>query len=234
MKFQTTLAYTLLLLLAMFGAGTVSALYGFTVGYSALQGVKQPEGNPSQKLLQSSRQNNAADNLEPEPEFVSERSIIVAVYDHIQAQEKNLQKQETTPADEEDDFIAVAEPETETSPTETATFPLKAQVADLNLEITKGEMSGNDWLMEVNIQNNGQESVNFLYNFLEVTSDDGRLLSTQTEGLPNEIPANRQQYSGIIRIPAVILEETKTLTLQLEDYPEREISLEIANIPVVR
>ncbi|ANV90230.1 hypothetical protein [Picosynechococcus sp. PCC 8807] len=230
MKFQTTLAFTFLLLLAMFGAGTVSALYGFTVGYEALKGVKQPEGNPSQQLIRSRQPDNGEADPAENLEFVSERSIIVSVYDQIQAQEKELQKATPAAAPQKDAFI-------EEQPAETAdqkTFPLSTSADDVTLEIVSGQLSGNDWLMEVNLQNNGQEAVNFLYNFLEIKTETGRLLSTQMDGLPNEIPANRQKYAGTIRIPAVILDETQTLSLQLQDYPDREISLELSQIPVIR
>ncbi|MBV5261708.1 hypothetical protein FLX56_25175 [Synechococcus moorigangaii CMS01] len=234
MKFQTTLAFTLLLLLAMFGAGTVSALYGFTVGYEALKGVRQPEGNPSQQLIRSRKPDDTAAGNPEKLEFVSERSIIVAVYDQIQAQEKEIQKAAPEPDPSDDTPIATnPAPPPQDAPAQQA-FPLVTTAADVTLELASGQLSGNDWLMEVNLQNNGQEAVNFLYNFLEVKNDAGRLLSTQMEGLPNEIPANRQTYSGTIRIPAVILGETETLTLTLRDYPDQEISLEISDIPVVR
>ncbi len=232
MKFQTTLAFTFLLLLAMFGAGTVSALYGFTVGYEALKGVKQPEGNPSQQLIRSRQPENGETDPAENLEFVSERSIIVSVYDQIQAQEKELQKATTSATPEKNEFIKAAEPPAETG--DQKTFPLTTSADDVTLEIVSGQLSGNDWLMEVNLQNNGQEAVNFLYNFLEIKTETGRLLSTQMDGLPNEIPANRQKYAGTIRIPAVILDETKTLSLQLQDYPDREISLELSQIPVIR
>lgn len=239
MKFQTTLAYTLLLLLAMFGAGTVSALYGFTVGYEALKGVKQPEGNPTQRLIRSHRPPGQGEIETPKKvEFVSERSVIVSVYDQIQAQEKELQKATAKPQkNDEAKDKAIVEPVTDSASSTAATpsnFPILARAEDLTLEIVKGEISGGDWLMTVNLQNDSQEAVTFLYNFLEVKTGEGRLLTTQVDGLPNEIPANRQKYSGTIRIPTVILGDIETLSLKLQDYPDREISLEIPSIPVVR
>ncbi|MGB2926460.1 MAG: hypothetical protein WBB82_14250, partial [Limnothrix sp.] len=78
MKFQTTLAFTLLLLVAMVGAGTVSALYGFTLGHGALQGVKQPEGNPSQQLVHG-QQAESSNSTTEDIQLVSERAVIVEV-----------------------------------------------------------------------------------------------------------------------------------------------------------
>lgn len=234
MKFQTTLAFTLLLLIAMVGAGTVSALYGFTLGYDALKGVKQPESNPSQQLIHSRKGNdNQGKN---EIQLVSERDVIVAVYDKIHAQERELKKQKQKP-EQEPKSSFVKEPDAQESAAKAAEkspFPLASESEDISLEIVNGRLLGSYWVMDVNLQNNSRESVNFLYNFLEIKDDQGRLLSVETAGLPPEIPANNQSYSGTISIPAVILEDSKTLSLQLQDYPNREISLEISEIPVVR
>lgn len=233
MKFQTTLAFTLLLLIAMIGAGTVSALYGFTLGYDALKGVKQPESNPSQQLIHSRKANDNSGNNR-EIQLVSERDVIVAVYDKIHSQEQALKKQKQQP---EPKSSFVKEPDNGESTAEAAEkspFPLIGQSGDISLEIINGRLLGSYWVMDVNLQNDSRQSVNFLYNFLEIEDDQGRLLSVETAGLPPEIPANNQPYSGTISIPEVILDESTTLSLQLQDYPNREISLEISEIPVVR
>lgn len=237
MKFQTTLAFTLLLLVAMVGAGTVSALYGFTLGYGALQGVKQPEGNPSQQLVRnrpadgSSQQNSNID-------LVSEREVIVAVYDKIYAKEQGLKQQsapqpkssfvklpdgQTITPNADDDDAAVAGP-----------FPLTTETADISLAVNGIRSLGSYLVMDVTLQNSSRESIRFLYNFLELKDQDGRLLSAQTEGLPGEIPANNQEYSGTIRIPTVLVEEVDSVSLYLSDYPTQEIALEILDIPMVR
>ena len=182
-----------------------------------------------------SRKTNDNQGNDQEIQLVSERDVIVAVYDKIHTQEKELKKQKQQP---EPKSSFVKEPddqaESEEKPAEKSPFPLVGKSGDISLEIVNGRLLGSYWVMDVNLQNDSRESVNFLYNFLEVKDDQGRLLSVETAGLPPEIPANNQPYSGTISIPAVILDESKTLSLQLQDYPNREISLEISEIPVVR
>ncbi|MGB2926066.1 MAG: hypothetical protein WBB82_12250, partial [Limnothrix sp.] len=113
-------------------------------------------------------------------------------------------------------------------------FPLVNEVEEMALEVTDARLLGNYWVMDISLQNKGRESVRFLYDFVELKDQDSRLLSAQTEGLPGEVPANNQRYEGTIRVPAVILEESETVSLYLSDYPTQEIKLEILDIPVVR
>lgn len=235
MKFQTTLAFTLLLLIAMVGAGTVSALYGFTLGYEALQGVKQPENNPTQQLIRSRKTDGKA-TTETGLQLLSEREVIVAVYDKIYDQEQALKKQKQAETKPKSSFVKL--PETaapnDAKPKAKSPFPLSQSSGNVTLEITDGRILGNYWVMDVSIKNDSRQAVNFLYNFLELKDDQGQIISAQTEELPTEIPANNQKYAGQIRIPAVILAQSKSLSLTLEDYPNREVSLAIADIPVVR
>lgn len=232
MKFQTTLAFTFLLLIAMVGAGTVSALYGFTIGFEALQGVKQPEVNPAQQLVRSRR--------DPQGEastggitLISERDVVVATYDKIHAQEQELKKNKATPTPPKNSFVKLPE-ETPTAAETVSSFPLRTQAQDMVLEITEAKALGSYWSMDVSLQNNGREATRFLYNFLEVKDQDGRLISAETDGLPSEIPANNQPYTGQIRMPMVLLGDSKKLSLRLSNYPDQVITLEIVDIPVVR
>jgi hypothetical protein len=47
MKINPAIAFTLILLAMMFGAGIVSSSWGYALGRQALTGVKQPETRPS-------------------------------------------------------------------------------------------------------------------------------------------------------------------------------------------
>lgn len=47
MKINPAIAFTLILLAMMFGAGIVSSSWGYALGRQALVGVKQPETRPS-------------------------------------------------------------------------------------------------------------------------------------------------------------------------------------------
>jgi hypothetical protein len=236
MKFQTTLALTLLLLVAMVGGGTVSGLYGYTLGHAALQGVKQPEGNPSRQLIHGN-QSSTGESPVSGIQLMSEREVIVQTYDQIHAKEAGIKKQ-ATPAkktDVQDSFVELPDESKEKAdPNEKSLFPLSTVADDLKMEITSAQLLGSYWVLDVSLQNNGAESVRFLYNFLEVQDAQGKVVSAQTEGLPGEVPANNQSYAGQIRIPAVILADEKKISVSLSDYPDQKITLKIADIPMVR
>jgi hypothetical protein len=50
MKFNITVALTFTLLALMFGAGVVSASWGFTLGREALKGITQPDVRPTNNM----------------------------------------------------------------------------------------------------------------------------------------------------------------------------------------
>jgi hypothetical protein len=79
MKFNSTVALTLILLAMMLGAGFVSAMWGFTLGHEALKGVTQPDVRPTKKL---------ADNKQATPgkegvAILREEDILVNVNEYI-------------------------------------------------------------------------------------------------------------------------------------------------------
>jgi hypothetical protein len=84
------------------------------------------------------------------------------------------------------------------------------------------------------MKNDGSNPVRFLYSFLNVTDDQGRALSAITEGLPGELPANSQEFTGTVSIPTALLEDAKKLSLTLTDYPDQKLQLKMAEIPVNR
>ena len=239
MKFQTTLAFTLLLLVAMVGAGTVSALYGFTLGFDALQGVRQPEGNPAQQLVRSrkSESENSDSDLRG-MDLISERQVIVAVYDKIYAKEQSLKKNTAANSPQPNsNFVKLPDdpdPNKANGSNAASVFPLSNVASNIQFEVSNARLLGTAWVLDISLRNGSNASVKFLYNFLELKDGQGRTVSGQTAGLPAEIPANNQVYEGQVRIPAIILDDVETLSMSLSDYPNQNITLEIADIPVVR
>lgn len=53
MKLNSTVLLTLILLVLMLGAGSVSAFWGFTLGSAALKGVTAPDARPTSKFASS-------------------------------------------------------------------------------------------------------------------------------------------------------------------------------------
>ncbi|MFW5666981.1 MAG: hypothetical protein ACOC2Z_15825 [Coleofasciculus sp.] len=255
MKFNSTVALTLILLAMMLGAGFVSAMWGFSLGHEALKGVTQPDVRPTKKL---------ANNQEVEPgdkevALLSEREILVNVHAYIHDQDKDedsnsdnndSESKSQTETDKPDEPAAENQQsereeessesdvfDTETSFTSSGSnqnLPLKSQDRGVTLEVRSANLQGGSLLLDVSLKNEGTNPVRFLYSFLNVTDDKGRALSAITEGLPGELPSNGEEFSGTVSIPTALLDDAKALSLTLTDYPDQKLKLKMSEIPVAR
>ncbi|MGB5963773.1 MAG: hypothetical protein WBG73_24265 [Coleofasciculaceae cyanobacterium] len=232
MKFNSTVALTLILLAMMLGAGFVSAMWGFTLGHEALKGVTQPDTRPTKKLAETQQVSLGKEGVK----ILREEDILVNVNDYIKgkgkdsksdSEEKNRPEQKPTP-----------EPSaTQASLTTTNAdlkLPIKSQDQGVTLEVNSTSQSGGSLLLNVSLQNSSSSPVRFLYSFLNVTDDQGRALSAITEGLPGELPANGEAFTGTVSIPVALLEDAKKLSLSLTDYPDQKLQLKMSEIPVSR
>ncbi|MFP4121110.1 hypothetical protein [Coleofasciculus sp.] len=255
MKFNSTVALTLILLAMMLGAGFVSAMWGFSLGHEALKGVTQPDVRPTKKL---------ANNQEVEPgdkevALLSEREILVNVHAYIHDQDKDkdsnsdnndsesksqtqTQKPDESAAENQQSEREEESSESDVFDTETSftssgsnqNLPLKSQDRGVTLEVRSANLQGGSLLLDVSLKNEGDNPVRFLYSFLNVTDDKGRALSAITEGLPGELPSNGEEFSGTVSIPTALLDEAKALSLTLTDYPDQKLKLKMSEIPVAR
>ena len=87
-------------------------------------------------------------------------------------------------------------------------------------------------VLKLDFKNKGDKTVRFLYSFMDITDDRGRALRANTEGLPEELPPDGNN-TGTVSIPTALLDDVKSLSLQLTDYPDQQLQLRVANIPVV-
>jgi hypothetical protein len=87
-------------------------------------------------------------------------------------------------------------------------------------------------VLEVSLRNNSTKAVQFLYSSMEITNDQGRLLSATTQGLPEELAPNGEEDTGSITVPLDLLDGAKSLSLSLTDYPEQQVQLRLSGIPV--
>ena len=111
-------------------------------------------------------------------------------------------------------------------------FPVTSHNQGVTLQVLSARYSGGALQLKVNFKNEGSKTVRFLYSFLDVTDDQGRTLSTNTEELPGELPPNGKTFSGIVSIPTTLLNDVKKLSLTLTDYPDQQLLLQMSNIPV--
>jgi hypothetical protein len=242
MKLNSTVALTLILLAMMLGAGFVSAMWGFTLGHEALKGVTQPDVRPTKKL---------ADNKQAPPgkegvAILREEEILVNVNEYINNKSKEPKTDNADKEKKDDQANNSSHPQDKPSPEPLSTqasftstssdqnLPVKSQDRGVTLEVRSATQQGGSLLLNVSMKNDGANAVRFLYSFLNVTDDQGRALSAITEGLPGELPANGQEFSGTVSIPTALLEDAKKLSLTLTDYPDQKLQLKMSEIPVTR
>jgi hypothetical protein len=232
MKLNSTVLLTLILLTLMLGAGSVSAFWGFTLGSAALKGVSTPDGRPTSKFASSKASNSQHGGVA----LLREEEILKIVKARIEGKTKAAKSNKLE--EDEEDTSSKKKPEEKPAdaPEEKpqAGFPINADSDGVSLGVQSARYSGGNLLLRVKMQNKGSDSVRFLYSFLDVTDDKGRTLSASTDGLPSELPANGPTFSGTVSIPTALLDEVKTISLALTDYPAQKLRLEVANIPVKR
>lgn len=218
MKFNLTIVLTVILLGSVLGASSASAWFAFTLGYKALKGVTQPDLAPAQFL---DREKKAADRQQGRT-IVPEKEILIKVYDHIHSQGGSIGGIKENPHRHQNQSIQQ----------QSTKFPLQTRHKKVKLEITNASNESGSLLLNVNLKNEGNAPVNFLYSFLDVMDDRGRAISAITDGLPGQLPANGQKYSGTVKIPKTLLQDSQNIDIILTDYPEQNLKLKIEEIPV--
>ncbi|GFE70488.1 hypothetical protein [Chroococcus sp. FPU101] len=225
-----TYQLTLAILVSILGAGIGSAVLAYKLGAEAIKGVSSPDVNPSKKFSTSASQTARPQAFKP----VNEKQIIKKVETYIQNQKtkskaKNEPKKETEPVSSLEKTEATASKNQDL----TFNFPLKVQDKKMTLEITKASYQGDSLIFDISLKNEGNQTIQFLYSFLEVQDNQGQILSAITEGLPSEIPANGETFKGTVEIPIALIEKnSKLISLKLTDYPEQKLKLDISNIPI--
>ncbi|MUG97039.1 hypothetical protein F7734_33760 [Scytonema sp. UIC 10036] len=232
MKLNSTVLLTLILLILMLGAGSISAFWGFTLGSAALKGVTTPDARPTPKFTigKSATAQQAGVALLREDEILK---LVKARIDGKKATkivklDKDNEETKNTRLKPEQKPVEVAEEKPQQG------FPVNSESEGVSMSVQSARYSGGALLLRVKMQNKGKDSVRFLYSFLDVSDDKGRTLSASTEGLPSELPANGPTYSGTISIPSAVLDDVKNISLSLTDYPEQTLKLQVSNIPVNR
>lgn len=217
---STRLQLSLVLLAIMLIAGSLSALGGYLFGRESLRGVTQPVVNPILGDVSSE-----GETATPRQTFLQESEIIA------QAEGMRANKSKPTPAP----------PSVTPSPTQSpensqalgaAGFPKVVTVEGVKLAVNSVSQVNGDLVLGVTLINQSPVDVQFIYTYLEITSDQGTPLIAITKGLPTEVPAKSESYSGTIHIPLTSLAEVKTLNLSLTDFPNQDIQISIQDIPV--
>ncbi|MCT7951986.1 hypothetical protein NG798_19490 [Ancylothrix sp. C2] len=225
MKLNPTVALTFVLLILMFGAGMVSGNWGYALGREALKGITQPDVRPTNNI--GSRKGTPSGREEM---VILKEADILKKVDAITSgkgakPEKNEQKSEgkETPKSKEGN---------ESAQENEGNFPLTAQQGGITLSVAEVKSSDDSVTLNLSLKNESSSSVRFLYSLLEVKDEQGQVLNATTEGLPGELPANGEAFSGTVKIPSSLVQKAKKLSLKLTDYPAQQLQLEVAAIPI--
>lgn len=221
MKVNPTVTLTLVLLFLMIGAGITSASAGYKLGREALKGITQPDTRPINNITDSQgkplrREGSLA--------LLKEKDIIANVKARIGGTAEKAEKAEAEKP---------AAPDAKASPSPAAAgLPVFAESQAVTLGVQTVRKQGTSLVLEVSLRNNSTKAVQFLYSSMEITNDQGRLLSATTQGLPEELAPNGEEDTGSITVPLDLLDGAKSLSLSLTDYPEQQVQLRLSGIPV--
>ena len=221
MKINSTVALTFTLLTLMVGAGVCTAAWGFAIGREALKGITQPDSRPTNK--------GTAQNSSGREDLVilKEEDIIKSVKDKTSSTGRAA-----SPSPSASPQAKTDQPKPDASPVASAKFPVLAQTNGIAMEVTGIRKQGEFILLDVALKNNSAQAVKFLYSFLNVTDDKGRLIVADTTGLPSDVPSKSDRFTGTVSIPTSMLDDAQKLSLQLSDYPDQKLQLKLADIPI--
>lgn len=205
--------------------GIVSGAWGFTFGRKALKGITQPTIS---SVLGGS--NNQGKRSQRGNTFLQEEDIL----EHVKAETSGSKKELGAEANADKPEPKSAPSPKNSRPKPAPGFPIKSQDKDITFEVRSAHKQGDQLILDVVLTNSGSKSVQFLYTFLDITDEQGRVLSATTTGLPAELQPNSEAFSGTITIPGISLENAQKLSLKLQDYPDQDVKLEVSDIPVTQ
>ncbi len=220
---NSSILLTLSLLTLMFSAGLGSASWGFKLGREALKGITQPDTRPTNNLVGAKDRSNRREEVV----MLKEEKIIINVKSTI-INGGIAEKKTTKENSQKKTAKAKSSQETKSK----QTFPIVSSDAGVVLEVNDVRKWGNSLVLDVNLKNEGERAVRFLYSFLNITDEQGRVLSASTEDLPGELPPNGRRYYGIITITITLLDNAKELSLELTDYPAQKLDLKMSKIKI--
>jgi hypothetical protein len=231
LKSDRTLILTSILLFFMLTAGIISGVLGFISGHTALKGVTQPDIRPNNK----SGSNQNSKNLE----MLQEREVIVNVKKQMGIDEPKKDVQEAKDAKKQAAAFEKAVKNDPKAGVPAAKLPIVREDQGIVMAVKSVTVQGNNVKLELTLVNQGSQSVNFGQSTINVTSDapDEKLrqraqgISSNTVGLPSNLPANGKEVKITLSIPKNALDKVKTISLQLTDI-DKKLQLEASGIPV--
>lgn len=218
---NSSVALTVTLLGLMFIIGIMTGTTGYIFGRNALKGITQPafspivnEGGDRSKLPKQGTS------------FFKERDILAKV----EAKTSGVRKSDKPAVTPEPAKEKSSNPKK--APAQAKGLPITSEAQGVTFEVRNVTQESDDVVLDVALKNKGKKSVQFLYNFMEVSDGQGRTLTAVTKGLPTEIQPGGETFSGTVKISRYDLADAKQVSLSMVDYPDQTVRLEVANVPV--
>ncbi|MBE9180673.1 hypothetical protein IQ268_19115 [Oculatella sp. LEGE 06141] len=236
-RINPTVVLTLGLLFLMIVAGIVSASWGYSLGRQALKGITQPDVRPNSGVDTSSDGSTAR---REEFTLLREDDILTDVEARMKgnaqsaAPKSEVQSSVQTKAATEVSVVNVSHQTESLASSSQAGFPIASTDQGVTMSVRSAYEHDGELVLEVSLQNSGSQTVQFLYSFMDVTDNQGRMMSANTQGLPAELPPNNEKYSGVVSIPSAVLDGVDSVALSLPDYPDQQLTLRLSGIPVER
>lgn len=230
MKLNSTITLTIVMLTILLGAGLASGYVGYALGSVSLEGVTQPDVDRGKPAKNSQDQKTDAKNKGLK--ILEEKEIIAQARQLMQPSGSNASAKAAVSKPEDTQVQEKENDDAETIGKEL--LPMVSAAQGVKLEVSKITEEDSSIVLEIDLKNEGSKPVKFLYSFLDVRDDQNRPLSAITEGLPGELPANSDRFTGTIKIPTALLDDAKKISLTLTDYPDRNIELQVIDVPVVK
>lgn len=231
MRVNPTAVFTFLLLSITAGIGVIGFSWGSKLGGQALAGISQPELGLSRRSVStpSERSNKPKDSENREASAAVESETDITFLSEAEL----LQTVETLKQGQTSSGAGTAAATPAPNAAALAKFPITAQNQGVLLEIRSVSTDDDVLVLETYLRNDSTETVRFLYSsFLQVTNAEDQSMTALVEGLPGELPALGETFKGEIRVPKNLVGSSKTLKIELSDYPDRLVTLEINEVPV--
>ncbi len=226
MKLNSTAILTFVLLTLMVGSGYVSGMLAYGIGHEALKSVTKPDARPATKI----KVRKPTSQKEGAVVMLKEQDILAAVKARISGKGKKVKPQKVRSHQSNNTVAPTQLVAAKEAPQ--PGFPISNTNQDVTLSVISARYSGGALVLKLSFKNKGTKTVRFLYSFMDVTDEQGRTLSANAEGLPEELPPDGNNFAGTVSIPTALLDDVNKLSLQLTDYPEQQLQLQVANIPV--
>ena len=228
---QSTFLLIFVLLLMMLVGGIASAYIGYLMGSEALKVVTQPDTNSQESVSKTKAQSGSHKGLK----IIEEQEILVKVYDHIYNQtKKNSDSNKSVTKSKSKSKSSLINKEGVQENVPSGFVPIKDSAGGVTIEVSQAKFQDGSLILAVNLTNKSSNPVKFLYSFMDVRDDRNRSLSTITEGLPGELPANGKKFHGNLIVPLSLLNNSRNISLTLKDYPKQQLELKLEKISVTR